>query len=108
MYYCRHKKNKSFKGVNVENASYGLTNCAERVAVQTAVTSNFDFSNVSYIIVASDCTDSIRPCGACLQVLSEFVSKDTLIITISKAKNGGTIIRKDYRLQELLPCVFNK
>ena len=90
---------KIHTGCNIENASYGLTVCAERVAVGCAV-SQGEKDFIAIAIVNS--TDKIIvPCGACLQVLSEF-SKNLQIILVS-AKNE--IIRTD--LKNLFPEPFN-
>jgi len=66
-------------GVNVENRSFGLTNCAERSAVFTAVSSGK--RSFSAIAVATPDSDyPVSPCGACRQVLSEFMDPDTPVI----------------------------
>ncbi len=63
-------------GVNVENASYGLSNCAERSAVFSAVS-----SGAQQIIAVAVCTEnSGTPCGACRQVLSEFADGDIPVL----------------------------
>ena len=63
-------------GANVEIASYGLTNCAERSAVFTAVS-----TGVRRILAVAVCTKNAgTPCGACRQVLSEFVDNDVPIL----------------------------
>ena len=59
-------------GINVENRSFGLTNCAERTALYTALTRG----KKDFAAIAVACPDSpvpVSPCGACRQVLSEFV-----------------------------------
>ncbi len=86
------KDGRVFTGCNVENASYGLSMCAERVAVFKAVSEGFrDFQAIA---VASDSVNP-SPCGACRQVLSEF-SPDMDVIY------GGKV----HKLRELLPDGF--
>jgi len=65
-------------GVNVENRSYGLSNCAERTAIFTAV--NQGKMNIRGIAIAGpDAWEPLPPCGACRQVISEFCPKETPI-----------------------------
>ena len=84
-----------FTGCNVENLSYGLTNCAERVALQTAVAAGCR-SFVKVAIVA-ETRAAISPCGACRQVLAEF-SPDLLVLS-----EGADRAPERWRLSELLP-----
>ncbi|MFH1282574.1 MAG: cytidine deaminase [bacterium] len=91
------KKKGVFTGVNVENASYGLSICAERVAVGKAVSDGVtDF--IALAVVADK--NGILPCGACLQVLSEFSGNLEIIY---KIKNGKITITK---LKDLIPKRF--
>lgn len=89
---------KIFTGCNIENASYGLTVCAERTAIFKAVSQGIkDFKAIA---VVSDSQHLSPPCGACLQVMREF-SADLKVI-IANAK-GDYNIKK---MHELLPYPF--
>ena len=90
-----------YSGVNVENASYGLTNCAERTAIFNAVSSGE--RKFKTIVLVSDSEDFITPCGACRQVLMEICGKD-LEVVMSNIDNEIRILK----LEELLPLSFNK
>lgn len=82
-----------FAGCNVENLSYGLTNCAERVAIGAAVADGVrDFLAVA---VVADTGVPISPCGACRQVLAEFGVPRVILANRSE--------RLEFTLDELLP-----
>lgn len=87
-----------FTGCNVENASFGLTICAERAAVAKAVSAGV--TSFRAIAVASSQPHPLMPCGACRQVLREFASD--LVIHV-QGKQGP---RVDTTLAELLPRSF--
>jgi cytidine deaminase len=93
------KSGNIFTGCNVENASYGLTVCAERVAVFKAITEGE--INFAAIAIYTNTKDFTLPCGACLQVLKEF-AKDLTIITVNRYGKSRT-----YQLAQLLPHPFN-
>lgn len=102
------KENKFYGGVNVENSSYGLTICAERSAISHAISNGIRKDDIDYIIIASDCTNKLIPCGACLQVLNEFISKDTkIIIACYDKKINKNIIKTEYIFKDLLPNAFD-
>jgi cytidine deaminase len=87
-----------FIGCNVENASYGLTICAERAAVCAAVAAGV--CDLVAVAVVTDLTDPARPCGACRQVLAEFgLGMDVLL-----ANPAG--VRVATTLRALLPDPF--
>lgn len=71
-----------FTGANVENASYGLTNCAERSAVFATVTGTAYRSGerIVAIAVVADSDGAVAPCGACRQVLAEFCAPDVAVV----------------------------
>ncbi len=82
-----------FTGCNVENISYGLTNCAERVAVGAAVAAGI--RSFEKVAVVADTAVPISPCGACRQVLAEFGVK-----TVILANRTESVV---FSLEELLP-----
>jgi cytidine deaminase len=86
-----------FTGANVENASYGLASCAERVAVGAAVTAGA--RKFSRIVIVSDSSPPAAPCGACRQVLNEFGRE----LVVEAVGQGGS---RRWRLTELLPDDF--
>jgi cytidine deaminase len=87
-----------FTGANVENASYGLTVCAERAAIFNAVSSGErEFTSLALV---ADKSPPAKPCGACLQVISEF-GPDCSIVC---ANLDGEITR--HKTRALLPEAF--
>jgi cytidine deaminase len=88
-----------FVGCNVENASYGLTICAERAAVCAAVAAGAQ--RFRRAVVVSDADPPAAPCGACRQVLSEF-GRELRVDAVSPA---GTM---SWTIGELLPSAFGK
>jgi cytidine deaminase len=89
---------KVYTGANVENASYGLTICAERTAVFSAVSSGE--KEFTSLVVVTDKSPPAKPCGACLQVLTEFNRNCSIVC----ANLDGEITR--HKLGELLPDAF--
>lgn len=87
-----------FTGCNVENASYGLTNCAERTAIFKAISEGARRFLRIAIVTSSD--KPAEPCGACRQVLAEFAPDIEVIVA------NGKGVTKRYRLPELLPQAF--
>ena len=94
----RSKRNKVHSGANVENASYGLTVCAERTAAFAAVNSGDTALDAIAIVIDDERLPT--PCGACRQVLAEFAPQMRVIL----ATTGGK--RKVTTLAELLPDPF--
>jgi cytidine deaminase len=90
-------KGRIFSGTNVENSSYGLTVCAERVAVFKAVSTGA--RRISAVLVYTDTDEFTPPCGACLQVLAEFGENPEVVLACRKGL-------KQLRLKDLLPQRF--
>ena len=95
----RTKRNRIHSGANVENASYGLTVCAERCAVFAAVAAG-ETRDFDAIAVVADDERLPLPCGACLQVLSEFAPGMRVVL----ATTGG--LREATTLADLMPRPF--
>lgn len=90
-------------GVNVENASYGLSNCAERTALFTAYAKGVNKEEIESIMVYTDKDYFISPCGACRQVLNELMKPDAEVIMANS--NDEMKIVKNI---DLLPFGFSK
>ncbi len=88
-----------FVGCNVENSSYGATQCAERVAIQNAV-SKLGKIKISEILVVTDADPAWPPCGLCRQVIAEFGPEARIHISTLK----GEI--KSFPFSELFPHAF--
>ena len=86
-------------GCNIENATYGLTVCAERVAVFKAVSEGLD--SFRRIAVVADTEDPTPPCGPCRQILWEFAGDIEVVLANLRQEKGR------YRLSELLPLPFD-
>ena len=98
---CLMKDGKSFGGVNVENASYGATICAERVAICTAIASGYKKGDFSKLYVMCDSPKISSSCFLCRQTISEFFSRDAEIILYSNDDEKET-----YTVEDLCPYPF--
>ncbi|MHC2833684.1 cytidine deaminase [Bacillus sp. F9_6S_D1_P_5] len=94
------KAGKIYTGCNIENASYGLCNCAERTAIFKAVSEGErDFS---YLVITGETDGPISPCGACRQVIAEFCEpKMPVLLTNVKGDE------KEVTVEQLLPGAFS-
>ena len=93
---------KTYLGCNVENSSYGLTNCAERTAIFTAIADKSDGKKLDIKAVAVVNRDGVScaPCGACRQVIFEFGPN---AVVIYRGENGEAV---QTPITELLPVGF--
>lgn len=95
------KDGNIIKGANIENASYGLTNCAERSALFTAYTQGYRRDDIEAIAIVANTDRPISPCGACRQVMSELMPAKADVILLS---NKGEVA--EYTIEQLLPYSF--
>ena len=94
--------NQEFLGVNVENASYGATICAERNALLNAITNGYKKGDFKEVHIMNSSSKIAFPCFMCRQVLIEFLNPDTKVYLYTKDK------MEEYSLEELTPHVFNE
>lgn len=90
-----------YTGCNIENASYGLTVCAERVAIWKAMSEGVKPGEFRAIAVAADTNRPTPPCGACRQILAEFAPQATVTLVNLQG------VTREFTVAELLPESFN-
>jgi cytidine deaminase len=93
------KSGRIFVGCNIENCSYGLTVCAERVAIFNAISAGE--KEFKAIAIVTDSTELTPPCGACRQVIWEFSRDVKIILANSQGKQRTT------KISNLLPTPFS-
>lgn len=94
--------NQEFVGVNIENASYGATICAERSAVVNAISHGYKKGDFKEIHIMNASEKIASPCFICRQVLIEFFNQDAKVYLYTKDK------METYTLKELTPVMFNE
>ncbi|HKL47271.1 MAG TPA: cytidine deaminase [Candidatus Izemoplasmatales bacterium] len=97
------KNGETISGINVENAAYGLTNCAERTALFTAYARGIRKEDIESILVYTDKDYLVSPCGSCRQVMRELMDEDAEV-TMANSKNEMKTVKN----HELLPLGFSK
>lgn len=88
-------------GCNIENASYGLSNCAERTALFKMISEGYTKNDVIAFCITGETNDVISPCGACRQVMNELLKPDTPILLTNVKRD-----MKEYKVIDLLPFAF--
>ena len=94
-----------FLGCNIENASYGATNCAERTAFFKAVSEGYrKFRKIAIVggLIGKEETEYCAPCGICRQVMAEFTDIHAFQVILAKSPDDYHV----YKLEELLPHAF--
>lgn len=99
----RLKNGEVITGVNVENASFGLTNCAERSALFTAYSKGYRKEDIQEILITTEQKEFISPCGACRQVIRELMEDDAEVHMTTVDGKIRTVTNKD-----LLPFAFTE
>lgn len=97
------KDGRTFDGVNIENAAFGLSNCAERSALFAAYSAGVRQADISRIYVSTDRDYFVSPCGSCRQVMTELMEPEAEIILVNNKGETKTILNK-----ELLPHGFSQ
>ena len=97
------KNGEIYKGINVENASYGLSNCAERSALFAAYSNGVRKEDIKRILVYTDKDYFVSPCGACRQVIRELMEDDASVIMANSKGEFKELLNK-----ELLPHGFTE
>jgi cytidine deaminase len=91
------------QGCNVENVSYGLTNCAERTALFTAICQGEKPKSFQAMVVYAPKVALISPCGACRQVMVELLAKDCPVFCVGHDASAT----RDWTVEQLLPGAFD-
>lgn len=89
-------------GCNVENISYGLSNCAERTALFKMISCGYNKNDVKQIAIYASTSNFISPCGACRQVMFELLNKNTKVYLLNK-----NLESKEVAVADLLPMAFD-
>ena len=92
---------RRFRGVNIENSSYGATNCAERSAIFGAYSYGYRKQDIEAIAIVTDGNTLGAPCGICRQVMADLLESDTPILL---ANTRGD--HRETNISELLPFAF--
>lgn len=89
------------KGTNIENASYGLSNCAERSCLFSVYSQGYNKNDIVGFAISSDTDDFIYPCGACRQVMIELLNETVSVFLINKKEEV-----KEVKVKRLMPFAF--
>ena len=89
------------KGTNIENASYGLSNCAERSCLFSAYSQGYTKDDIVGFAISSDNDDFCYPCGACRQVMIELLNETVSVFLINNKEEF-----KEVKVKRLMPFAF--
>ncbi len=94
-------RGNTYTGCNVENASYGLTQCAERNALGAAIAAGVRPGEIHTLLVYARGFQALSPCGACRQVMAELLAPDARVISCANDE-----AERSWKIGELLPDPF--
>lgn len=97
------KDDKVYVGANIENASYPLCMCAERNAIYRSYLDGVRKDDIVAIVIVADTPNPCSPCGACRQVMSELLNKDTDVIMTNLNDNTKIV-----KVKDILPFAFSE
>ena len=97
------KDGNIFIGTNVENRSFGLTNCAERSSLFNAYSNGYRKDDIEVLLIVGNTDKPISPCGACRQVIDELMNKDSLVVLTNLNKK-----MIECKVSDLLPYSFEE
>ena len=100
---CIFKDDSYVLGCNIENASYGITNCAERSAIFSAVSLGFNTLDIIEIVIIADTLLPVSPCGACREVMRELLDENTTVTLLNMNNDVKTL-----KVKDLLPYAFDE
>ena len=90
------------KGCNIENASYGLSNCAERTTLFTTYAMGYKKDDIEKFLIVANTKRPVSPCGACRQVMAELMNLDTEVFLTNLNRDV-----KMMKVSELIPYSFS-
>ncbi|MBT8049512.1 MAG: cytidine deaminase [Xanthomonadales bacterium] len=92
-----------YRGCNVENASFGLTQCAERAALASAIAAGVTPGKLTALVIYTPGKTAHTPCGACRQVMHELMSTDSLVVSCCDGKETKAWTRDEYLPDPFVP-----
>lgn len=90
-------------GCNIENASYGLCNCAERSALFSLISQGYNPKEVVEMVIIADTKKPVSPCGACRQVMTELLNPECIVTMFNLNKDVLSV-----KVKDLIPFAFDE
>jgi len=103
-----HESGTIYRGCNVENASFGLTQCAERSALTAAISDGASPGSLTALLIYTPGETAHPPCGACRQVMYELMAPDSLVVSCCDGGERRAWSRSEYLPDPFVPDVLLK